>query len=423
MDLHPEQEFNQNSTSSIMSANPAIHYDFSGEVPSHNLEEQDKKPIIYVKQRDHIQMKHGGLFAKEEEACIEFDKMPDKEMQEVCLTGTSNLAPEETTFCQGSDVGKTTPEQHLAKTCDSERSFHQDRDEEQQESSEREGSLNIESNRQLWLSDLLQQELQFRGASSSHELEEYPVEEEYDSEVSKEESDDSHLQTYSPTKCSDDQDSKDDSDEEMQRHDVTDKLDPEVLHLLEMHLLKQQLVVIKEEQEEEPGFDDLHINEQKEHFEAFVASKKIAPVLDIVLEEPEPVDENEQALDTSHEVDFKDVALLEQDPDGKSRFSEVEYHEMSWVDPVELSFKTRATDIAREGLDEVIQESLWQGQSTEQLLGKSIEEMKPCAEEFENMHKDAEDVEADEIIGDLDCHTRYRYKQHVMVDASEIIGN
>ncbi|KAM4662326.1 uncharacterized protein O3C94_010854 [Discoglossus pictus] len=71
---------------------------------------------------------------------------------------------------------------------------------------------------------------------------------------------------------------------ERQRY-VSDKLDPDVLQLLEMHLRKQQLVDIKEEREEE--LLDLHINKEKPRTESFKGFRNIPPVLDMVLEEPE----------------------------------------------------------------------------------------------------------------------------------------
>ncbi|XP_030049981.1 uncharacterized protein LOC115463527 isoform X2 [Microcaecilia unicolor] len=416
LDLHPEQESSQDFTASIMSVGTEIHCEFPRAVSSHDLEEQVIEPIIY-EGREHNQMKHGELFPKEEEAYMEYDQTLDEEIQEVCSTGLSNLKTEETAMCHGSIVVKTAPE---PKMFYSEMCFNQDRDEEQQGSSETEDDVNMEADKQLWSTDLVQQELRFLRASSSHQLEEDSLEEDYNNKVNKEGSRDRYLQADSPTKCSDDQDSKEDSDEERRRHDITDKLDPEVLHLLEMHLLKQQLVVIKEEQEEEPGFDDIHINEQRENFEAFVGSRKFTPPLDIVLEEPELAEENEQTVGSSKEVGFKDMTLLEQDLYKGSRFSEPEYRKMGWDGPVQLSFRTGSTDIARKDLGKVIQESLCQGESIEQHLGIYTEEIKACIEQSENKDKDREILE--DITGDLDYQMRSGYKQHIMVVAPGVTG-
>nr|XP_033778403.1 uncharacterized protein LOC117349270 isoform X2 [Geotrypetes seraphini] len=283
-----------------------------------NLVEQIKEPIMYEVE-DHIQMKHCGLSPKEQEAYMEDDETLGEEIQEVCSTGSSKLASEETAMCHESAVVKITPEQELAKILYSKICLNQYKDEEQEESSEMEDDLNMEADKQLWNTDLVQQELRFHSVSRSYQLEEDSSEEDYNNEINKEESRDRYFQTDSTTKCSDDQDSKEDSDEERRRHDITDKLDPEVLHLLEIHLLKQQHIVIREEQEEEPGYDDIHINEQKEHFEAFVGSRKFTPPLDMVLEEPEPAEENEQTEGHGLETHPENTALKCVTAAGKSR--------------------------------------------------------------------------------------------------------
>lgn len=80
--------------------------------------------------------------------------------------------------------------------------------------------------------------------------------------------------------------SKDGLDHRKERHQyVSDKLDPDVLHLLEMHLRKQQLVDIKEEGEEE--MLDVHINKEMTRSDSYKLLRNIPPVLDMVLEEPE----------------------------------------------------------------------------------------------------------------------------------------
>ncbi|XP_068104356.1 uncharacterized protein [Hyperolius riggenbachi] len=80
--------------------------------------------------------------------------------------------------------------------------------------------------------------------------------------------------------------SKDGFDHRKERHQyVSDKLDPDVLQLLEMHLRKQQLVDIKEEGEEE--LLEVHINKEISRSDSHKLLRNIPPVLDMVLEEPE----------------------------------------------------------------------------------------------------------------------------------------
>ncbi|XP_075691526.1 uncharacterized protein LOC142659353 [Rhinoderma darwinii] len=80
--------------------------------------------------------------------------------------------------------------------------------------------------------------------------------------------------------------SRDRFDHRKERHQyVSDQLDPDVLHLLEMHLRKQQLFEIKEEREE--VLLDVHVNKEKSRSESFKLLRNISPVLDMVLEEPE----------------------------------------------------------------------------------------------------------------------------------------
>ncbi|CAH2316414.1 Hypothetical predicted protein [Pelobates cultripes] len=96
-------------------------------------------------------------------------------------------------------------------------------------------------------------------------------------------------------------------DPRKERHQyVSDKLDPDVLQLLEMHLRKQQLVDIKEEGEEE--LLDLHINKEKTRTESFKSLRNIAPVLDIVLEEPE-----QEHLGDTFEEDSKPPSDIDSD--------------------------------------------------------------------------------------------------------------
>ncbi|XP_075040971.1 uncharacterized protein LOC142100945 isoform X2 [Mixophyes fleayi] len=131
-------------------------------------------------------------------------------------------------------------------------------------------------------------------------------------------------------------------DHRKERHQyVSDKLDPDVLHLLEMHLRKQQLVDIKEEGEEE--LLDLHINKEKSRSESFKVLRNIPPVLDMVLEEPELEHSGEMLEDgskTSSDTDSDDgssvcameMSLMESlQRDLLSRSSKIDKHEITTI--------------------------------------------------------------------------------------------
>ncbi|XP_073446916.1 uncharacterized protein [Dendrobates tinctorius] len=106
--------------------------------------------------------------------------------------------------------------------------------------------------------------------------------------------------------------SRDRLDHRKERHQyVSAQLDPDVLHLLEMHLRKQQLVDIKEEREEE--LLDVHINKEKTRSESFKLLRNISPVLDMVLEEPEL-----EHLGDTLEEDSKTPSYIDSDDDSNS---------------------------------------------------------------------------------------------------------
>lgn len=136
--------------------------------------------------------------------------------------------------------------------------------------------------------------------------------------------------------------SRDRLDHRKQRHQyVSDQLDPDVLHLLEMHLRKQQLVEIKEEREEE--LLDVHINKEKSRSESFKLLRNISPVLDMVLEEPElehSGDTLEEESKTPSDIDSDDssdscaveLGLMESlQHDLLSKSSKIDKHEIATI--------------------------------------------------------------------------------------------
>ncbi|XP_066436823.1 uncharacterized protein [Eleutherodactylus coqui] len=131
-------------------------------------------------------------------------------------------------------------------------------------------------------------------------------------------------------------------DHRKERHQyVSDQLDPDVLHLLEMHLRKQQLVEIKEEKEEE--LLDVHINKEKSRSESFKLLRNISPVLDMVLEEPElehsgdTLDEDSQSPSDIDSDDSSDSCEVELDlmeslqHDLMSKSSKIDKHEIATI--------------------------------------------------------------------------------------------
>ncbi|XP_069604492.1 golgin subfamily A member 4-like [Ranitomeya imitator] len=134
--------------------------------------------------------------------------------------------------------------------------------------------------------------------------------------------------------------SRDRLDHRKERHQyVSDQLDPDVLHLLEMHLRKQQLVDIKEEREEE--LLDVHINKEKSRSESFKLLRNISPVLDMVLEEPEL----EHSGDTLEE-DSKTPSYIDSDDDSNSYAVELGLMESLENDLMSKSNKIENDEIA-----------------------------------------------------------------------------
>ncbi|XP_056394284.1 uncharacterized protein LOC130290535 isoform X2 [Hyla sarda] len=136
--------------------------------------------------------------------------------------------------------------------------------------------------------------------------------------------------------------SRDRLDHRKERHQyVSDQLDPDVLHLLEMHLRKQQLVEIKEEREEE--LLDVHINKEKSRSETFKLLRNISPVLDMVLEEPElehSGDTLEEGSKTPSDIESDDssnscameLGLMESlQNDLMSKSSKIDKHEIATI--------------------------------------------------------------------------------------------
>ncbi|XP_040178891.1 uncharacterized protein LOC120913185 isoform X2 [Rana temporaria] len=136
--------------------------------------------------------------------------------------------------------------------------------------------------------------------------------------------------------------SKDGLDHRKERHQyVSDKLDPDVLQLLEMHLRKQQLVDIKEEGEEE--MIDVHINKEMTRSDSYKLLRNIPPVLDMVLEEPElehAGDMLEDGSKTPSDIDSDDssivcsmeLGLMESlQNDLMSKSSKIDKHELATI--------------------------------------------------------------------------------------------
>ncbi|XP_075434439.1 uncharacterized protein LOC142471890 [Ascaphus truei] len=151
--------------------------------------------------------------------------------------------------------------------------------------------------------------------------------------------------------------SQDRLDSREKRHQyVSDRLDPDVLHLLEMHLRKQQLVDIKEEREEE--LLDLHVNEEKLRTECFKSFRNMPPVLDMVLEEPElehtgeVLEEFYKDSNTPSEIDSDDsdnICAMERnlfeslEHDLMSKTGTMDKHEIATI------FKKRSPDVLLKG--------------------------------------------------------------------------
>ncbi|XP_069501551.1 uncharacterized protein [Ambystoma mexicanum] len=177
--------------------------------------------------------------------------------------------------------------------------------------------------------------------------------------------------------------------------DISDKLDPEILHLLELHLLKQQLVVIEEEEEEEEenDFDGFHINAHKLHFETFGPSRKVGHLLDMVLEEPELVEEKEQEEDDLKEVQLEDAETLRDGLDVE-RDSYTNVHNgmncgsSEASTPEDIDIAATFADLGREESDTILQITLHEGVRTEL---SHPEELECCSEEEEQIQKDVAD--------------------------------
>ncbi|XP_063792470.1 uncharacterized protein LOC134948437 isoform X2 [Pseudophryne corroboree] len=176
--------------------------------------------------------------------------------------------------------------------------------------------------------------LQYEIDTDSHELEFVEKENLSEKEESSEEDNIDNSPHYGG--------SRDRLDHRKERHQyVSDKLDPDVLHLLEMHLRKQQLVDIKEEGEEE--LLDVHINKEKSRSESFKLLRNIPPVLDMVLEEPElehAVELLEEGSKTPSDIDSDDssnicameMCLMESlQHDLLSKSSKIDKHEIASI--------------------------------------------------------------------------------------------
>lgn len=177
--------------------------------------------------------------------------------------------------------------------------------------------------------------------------------------------------------------------------DISDKLDPEILHLLELHLLKQQLVVIEEEEEEEEenDFDGFHVNANKLHFENFGPSKKMGHLLDMVLEEPELPEEKEEEEDGLKEVQLEHTTSPNDDVDEETHACDegiqgMNNRDFSEAHCEDVDITATFADLGREESDRILQITLQPVVGTEISF---VEDLGFCREEEGHRQQDTED--------------------------------
>ncbi|KAJ1095385.1 hypothetical protein NDU88_000550 [Pleurodeles waltl] len=195
--------------------------------------------------------------------------------------------------------------------------------------------------------------------------------------------------------------------------DISDKLDPEILHLLELHLLKQQLVVIEEEEEEEEenDFDGFHVNAHKLHFENVGPSKKMGHLLDMVLEEPELLEEKEEEEDELKEVHLECKTLSNDDLDEETHSCEESVQEINNRDFAEahcedVDITATFADLGREESDRILQITLQPVVGTEISF---VEELGFCKEEDGHRQQDLDNYyHSDCDVGHKEVHIASR---------------
>ncbi|KAM5145462.1 uncharacterized protein ACMZJ9_012785 [Mantella aurantiaca] len=194
--------------------------------------------------------------------------------------------------------------------------------------------------------------------------------------------------------------SKDGLDHRKERHQyVSDKLDPDVLHLLEMHLRKQQLVDIKEEGEEE--MLDVHINKEMSRSDSYKLLRNIPPVLDMVLEEPE-LEHSGDLL----EEDSKTPSDIDSDDSGNVYSVEFGLMESLQYDLMSKSSKIDKHEIATI-LQEPSPEFVPKGNKRKQEDGAlCLSERKSKPGNIQNKEPKAHDVRKD----DPWCHSDFKSK-------------
>ncbi|XP_072287172.1 uncharacterized protein [Pyxicephalus adspersus] len=203
----------------------------------------------------------------------------------------------------------------------------------------------------------------------SHELE---FVEEEDLSEKEESSEEENMDSSFHYSCS-----KDGFDHRKERHQyVSDKLDPDVLQLLEMHLRKQQLVDIKEEGEEE--MLDVHINKDKSRSDSYKLLRNISPVLDMVLEEPEL----EHAGDTLEE-DSKTPSDIDSDDS-----SNVCSMELGLMESLQFDLMSKSSKIDKQEIATILQ-----GPSPDCLAKRKQKEGASCRTEYKPRHGNLQNKE------------------------------
>ncbi|XP_078520746.1 uncharacterized protein LOC144785799 isoform X2 [Lissotriton helveticus] len=190
--------------------------------------------------------------------------------------------------------------------------------------------------------------------------------------------------------------------------DISDKLDPEILQLLELHLLKQQLVVIEEEEEEEEenDFDGFHVNANKLHFENFGPSKKMGHLLDMVLEEPEILEEKEEEEDDLREVQLEHTTSPNDDVEEETHSCEEGIQGLNNRDFAEahcedVDITATFADLGREESDRILQITLQPVVGTENSF---VEDLGFCKEEGGHRKQDHEVYHHDEDLDHKEAH-------------------
>ncbi|XP_043936262.1 uncharacterized protein LOC122809098 isoform X2 [Protopterus annectens] len=141
------------------------------------------------------------------------------------------------------------------------------------------------------------------------------------------EDEEDHLESYDHDRYVD-QDNEDDSFLKAKSHNIDISLDPELQHLLDRHLLKQQLGSIEEE-EEEGESEDLGTSEDSEETDDIHITdpfKETIYQLDTVVEECESGDENRLCAGSRDDLNY--IEPLDQDSENENQPCKTKQQEM-----------------------------------------------------------------------------------------------